>query len=337
MKPQEFYKELSKGKIAPYYYFHGEELLAREACEKLIDKALAGGDRILNLQVFYAGEAESSLVVNSALEFPFLAPRRVVWLKQAEKLKVKEQEIYISYLSSPSPQTCLIFWAWEKPDLRGPLPKFFQQKRLLPFFPSLTEEESLSWIKERVKAGGGTIAQEAAEFLYRNNDELLSLKHEIDKVMLFAGENTAITLAHAEASAVDFGQADIYNFTRSLVKGNYGEAEKVLMKILPRSSDKELLMIFGSVLWQLRRMIKIKELLEAGVTGGQMAGQVRMNPAEVQRMAVDVKAVPWHNLHNCLQEAAKADLLWKRGGLQPSWALSFLAYRRAAAAKTGNR
>lgn len=334
MKSQEFYKELAQGKIAPYYYLHGEELLAQEACDQLIEKALEGGERILNLQVFYAGESEPPQIINCALEFPFLSKRRVVIVKQAEKLKSKEQELYLSYLSAPALQTCLIFWAWEqrgKKELNEPLPKFVNQNRHLFLFDSPDERGILSWIKARVEEKGYTITPEAAEFLRRNHEELLPLKNEIEKVLLFAGAETTITLSHVEAAAVDYREADVYEYTRALGKGDYVGAESILKKVLPRSSDKELLMFLGTVLWQLRRMIKVKELVDEGVRPELIAKKIWMNPAEAQRLAADVKEIPWRNLHACLQEAAEADSLWKRGELQPPWALSFLAFRRGFA------
>lgn len=332
MKTQDFYKELNQGKIAPYYYFHGEELLAREACDQLIEKALEGGDRSLNLQVFYAGEAESDQIISSAQEFPFMAKRRVILIKQAEKLKAKTQELYIPYLSSPSPQTCLIFWAWEATELKEPLVKFLRQKGRLVAFETMDEEETLSWIKEQLKIKGYTITREAADFLLRTNDELLSLKTEIEKAMLFAGEERNLNLSHLEAATVDFRGTDIYDLTRALGKGDYLEAERILKILLQRSTDpKYILQIFGMILWQLRRMIRIKELIEEGAGPGVVVKQMRMNFAEAQQLAADIQDIPWRHLYSCLREAARVDLLWKRGELRDSWAIYFLAYRLCTA------
>lgn len=333
MKLHEFNKALAQGKIAPYYYLQGEVLLAQEACENLTAKALEGGERSLNLQIFYAGETEPSQVISSALEFPFLSRRRVVLIKQAEKLKAKEQELYIPYLSSPAPQTCLIFWAWEKPSPKEALPKWLKQKGGLIDFAALDGEETRLWIENLLRTRGYAITPDAVDLLMLNNEELLSLKNEIEKAMLFAGEEKVITLNHVEAGSLDYREKDIYDLTRALGQGNYLEAEKTLRALLQRNVEP--LLIFGMVVWQLRRMIKIKELAETGAGPGLMAKQIRMNPAEAQQMAREIKNIPWEHLHSCLREAARVDHLWKRGDLQPSWALTLLAKRLCLTSRRG--
>ena len=194
--------ELTKGKLRTAYVLYGEEdLLLEEALNAIIDRVLEGADRGFNLDVMRGTEADGRDIVARASSFPMMADRRVVVVREADRLTGRDPELVASYVERPSPSTCLVL-AGTKPDFRRkPFAGIWKEGGAFEF-PPLHEDDASSWIAARVGQRGRRIAPEAAKLLATIvGTSLRDLQNEIDKLLIFAADGKEITETDVAAVA----------------------------------------------------------------------------------------------------------------------------------------
>ena len=118
MKAQDFFHNLERGNLLPFYYFYGTERgLIDEALDRVEEKAIAPPTRDFNLKIFHAKEDPEETILDSLQVFPVRSPRTLIVIHQADSISPKESSPYTGYFSNPNPLTCLVF-VGEKVDLR---------------------------------------------------------------------------------------------------------------------------------------------------------------------------------------------------------------------------
>ncbi len=107
MTYKEILTQTKKGKFLGIYLLHGDEDYFIDLVETaLTDAALKAEERDFNMEVFYGAETKAGMVINSCRQFPMMAERRVVVVREFQSMKDKVQ--LASYVAKPVPTTVLI-------------------------------------------------------------------------------------------------------------------------------------------------------------------------------------------------------------------------------------
>lgn len=230
-----FTTSLKDGKFSPLYLFTGEEEFLTEEClETLLDRAVDVSSRSFNLDVVYGGEVSAKDVVALASAFPMMAERRVVVVREAEKLVATEadREILMRYLKSPLSSTVLVLITM-KADMRLSVFKVFQDKGVVVESNPLYDSDIPTWLERRVKKLGRSISPEACELLHAHvGNSLRELHNEMEKLFLYAGEKK--TIGVEEVSAV-VGMSRLYNvfeLQRAIGEGDAPRSVEILERML---------------------------------------------------------------------------------------------------------
>jgi DNA polymerase-3 subunit delta len=125
MTYEDIEKAWSKGQAEPVYVFFGEEdFLRSELVHVLVDQFLPDeGTRSFNYDLLYGGDVQLRDVLSMAQSYPVMADRRVVIVREAEKLlktkvagtkssgknKQMQEDPLIAYLKNPNKETILLF------------------------------------------------------------------------------------------------------------------------------------------------------------------------------------------------------------------------------------
>ncbi len=111
MTYSEFQTVIRSKRFAPVYLFYGEEdFLIDECIHAVIENTIDAEARAFNLDVMDGSKADAKDVVAHASSFPMMGSRRVVVVKEFEKLAATdtEKEILAAYIERPLDSTCLI-------------------------------------------------------------------------------------------------------------------------------------------------------------------------------------------------------------------------------------
>jgi DNA polymerase-3 subunit delta len=291
---------------APLYLFYGEEgLLIDEALEMVIRTALPETDRAFNLDVLSASEVDAREIVDHASLFPMMGERRVVLVREIDRLAEKELEVLAHYTESPSPSTCLIL-VGSRVDLRRKAFAAARKAGTAFEFRPLYENQLPSWIENRVISRGLTIAGEASRLLAAYvGSSLREIDNEIEKLSLFLGDRKTITEADV-ASVVGLSREfSVFELQKAIGERNIARAveraEHLLEAGEPMPLIVSILTNYFATLW------RIGDLLRRGMNPSEIPSRVRVNPYYLKEYLATLRAYSLQEIEEAFDHLSTAD------------------------------
>ena len=281
MNVSDFFREIRKGPLLPFYYFWGpERWLIDEALKKIEERALSPATRDFNREVLDAPETSAESLLASLQSFPVRSPRRLVIIRQADPLWKKTPLPFVDYFQDPNPQTCAVFIG-EKADLRA---KFFQalEKKgaVVPFYPPF-EKDLHRWVQTQAEQLGYSIAEGAAHLLVeRVGSNLQEIRTELEKLTLGKASRKRIEEEDILALTEDTRGESPFELPQAVGRRNTREALRLLHKNLQQGEPPVLL--FSLVVRHLRLLQRAKNLRAEGLSQKEVEGRIRIHPRHAE-------------------------------------------------------
>ena len=124
---EELRRDIEGGRIEPLYLFVGEEQYLQERALRLLYGTVDEALRVFNVSVLSIGgdngtgsKTTAAMVIDAANQMPMMSSRRIVVVREFDKIKEDEQELVLAYLKDPAPTTTMVFQA-VSPDKRRKL------------------------------------------------------------------------------------------------------------------------------------------------------------------------------------------------------------------------
>jgi len=274
--PSVLKKDLAAGRVAPVYLLYGEaSFLKEEAVAALREAVLGSGglapESAWNLTLVEGPSAALAEILDSARTLPMLGSRRLVLVKNAEKLREGDPQALRSYLQDPSPSSCLVFvTGLGKPDFRRSLFRTLQAGAVVVEFKPLREPAIPRWIRERIRERGAEIDAEALTLLEVHlGADLLRIDQEIVKALDFLSPSRRITPAALAETLGAPGSRSIFELAEKVGAGETGEAIRLLRRLL--AGGEEPVRLLTLIARQIRTLILGKALMEDGRRGRELA------------------------------------------------------------------
>lgn len=108
---REIIHKIRKGDCEPVYILMGEEAYYIDLIVENFEKYLIHeDDKDFNLNIFYGNDADIDYVVGVAQQFPVMADRKLVILKEAQSMQQAKNQLekFASYVARPSMQTVFV-------------------------------------------------------------------------------------------------------------------------------------------------------------------------------------------------------------------------------------
>lgn len=111
---EEILRAVKAAHYAPVYYLMGlEPYYIDKISDYIVDMALKEEEKDFNLTVLYGQDTSWKEVLTIAREYPMMADRRVVLVREAQSLSGgddgADSEQFLAYLNNPQPSTVLVF------------------------------------------------------------------------------------------------------------------------------------------------------------------------------------------------------------------------------------
>jgi DNA polymerase-3 subunit delta len=201
-----------------------------------------------------------SLLRNGSL----FARHKVVCLFDADQIKRKEDvSLLEEYIHHPSPDSTLLLVSDTSnlgsvsKKITNALPKQARQ-----IFWEMFQNRKVGWVKKTFERKDIHIDTEAATFLLEmieNNTR--DLEQECERLALFFGPGTVLHTETIAQYIYHSKEENVFTLFEKLAERDLAASEEVLCKILlSKESDPSALM--GGLLWQIRKLIDLKRLLE---------------------------------------------------------------------------
>lgn len=310
-------KDLSTNLKPVYLLFGKEEKLKEEIIDKLTSEVLSRETKEYNISVIDEGKIkeENINIIFLLNSMPFMANRRVVIIKEAEKLDKKEEEKLILYLKNPSPYTLLILVISDNRKMKGMLSSSLETliKKTGVFIDcsfsyerERGEEEMKTWVNNKIKSFGKKIEPSALEeFVHLTRGDLFSLSNELDKVISFLGERDLITKQDVETVIIPNTTITIFKLVDAIGEKNYDKALDYLIILLREGERPE--RILGMISRQFRLIFQVKTLSRRGYISEKYP---IIKPDEIQTMQMllpegkeSIVKQPPFVINKCLNQA----------------------------------
>ena len=261
-------KDLAEGEIGPAYLFHGEESYLREYyLSQLRERLVPAGVEAFNFHRLEGRGLTAQALTEAVEAMPMMAERTMVQVTDWDLFKLaEEQRKPLIALLEDLPYYCCLVFVYEhleyKPvktykKLCAALEKSVQVVK----FEEQDQREILKWISRRFKAAGRSIDAETAEHLIFTCGSLMNgLIPEIGKIAAYArGER--ITKADIDAVAAPVLEAQVFEMTGALSKGDFDRAAEVLGTLL--KLQEEPFLILAMIGREVRRLYTARTALDS--------------------------------------------------------------------------
>jgi DNA polymerase-3 subunit delta len=274
---EQFRRRIKERDIAPLYLMIGEEVYLQERALRLLYDTLGEGGKVFNLEVYAIGsegpsgsKTTMSAVIDAANQLPMMSDRRIVTVRDFEKLKDDEQEITMDYLKNPSPTTTLVFQAISL-DQRRKFTSVLMKACTVVVFERLKEPAAKEWAAKYLNGRECKIQPRALDLLIRLvGTSLMLLSGELDKLVAWAGSGE-ITVEAVESLVPRVREHTNWELWDAIIKGDRRAAVRLMDRLLDDGDSGTPLIVVGTLAALYRRLLSGKELSLRGASSAEVA------------------------------------------------------------------
>ncbi len=261
---------LSKREFSSIYLLYGEEdFLLEEATDAIVEAALTQDERGFNLDIMYGGEADTRDVISHASSFPMMAERRVVVVRDADKLP--QPEVLASYIDQPSPSTCLLL-VCTKPDFRKKPFSTIKKRAFVLECKPLWENQMVGWISRRVKKDKREIAPDAAAMLTAYvGTSLREISNELEKLYIYLGDKKTISVDDVTAIVGVSKEFTVFELQWAIGSKDTRKATEILERMIEAGESP--IMMVSMLTRFFQTLYKLHDVRRRGATGQQAMTQ----------------------------------------------------------------
>lgn len=190
---------IKKKQFQPVYLLHGDEPYFIDLIsDAIIENAIEEHERDFNQTVVYGKDCVPAEVVASAKQYPMMAERTLVVIREAQE--IKKWEDFEDYFANPSASTVMVIChKHKKVDGRSKAIKALAKTGTIFVSDKVKDYQLTSWISNYVKSIGYDITDKASSLLseFLGND-LGKIINELDKLAIILEKGTRINDVHIE-------------------------------------------------------------------------------------------------------------------------------------------
>ena len=284
----------------------------KQRLDELTDKFVAKyGD--LALERYDGEEAEAEAILEAINSLPFLAPRKMVVVRNASQNKPFSEQI--EQIISSIPETTDLVIYDPLTDKRTAFYKFLRSKTQLEEYGDLDSRELAKWLVKEADFQGGSLEIGDARYLVERlgpNQQLLS--NELQKLTIY---NPEINRENIDMLTEPTPQSKIFDLLDAAFKDDKKRAlelyeEQRAQKVEPPS-------ILAMLAWQLELITLAK--LAKGKNSAEIAKEAGVSPFPISKAATLAKNIADKKLKAMVNEAFEMDLKSKTKNLDLDEAL----------------
>ena len=187
-------KNIKNKEFSPIYFFHGEEPYYIDLAVKLLENGiLTEEEKAFNQMIVYGKDSSYAEILSLADQYPMMGDYQVIIVKEAQDLKLNEEEqnIFLKYIENPVPSTILVFAHKQKKiDSRKKFAKALEKAKMLHYSEPVKDYNLAKWIQQECASLDIKTAPNIPTLLaeYLGND-LSRIANELQKLKLILKEN----------------------------------------------------------------------------------------------------------------------------------------------------
>ncbi len=282
MTPEQFRKALAKGGPAAAYLFSGPETRGKRAALRALVALVPEATRDFNLQVFHAFEADLTEVLTAARTLPFMAPRRVVVLRDIEKMRLDQggrAERLAEYAVAPAPESVLVVTTEDEERAKS-LGKLVAAGLVQVEFRPLKGAALAAALREEAAQFGCRLEDAGlAALLEATGEDLGRALNELEKLRSALGEGAAIGADAVARYVAGYEHHRSFDIVDAMSRRDLAGSVRLLEEIALK--DEEFLGLLG----QIGKRLRVLWFLAGG--GRSVPEEFRVSAYQLERLRGD--------------------------------------------------
>lgn len=245
---QSIISEISIGNAKPVYLLHGEESYYITMISDYIEaNVLTESEKAFNLDILYGKEADVKQVMDIARQYPLMASKRLIFLKEAQDFK--QLDGLLSYLEKPNMDAILVIChKHKKIDGRSKLLKKAKSLSHIEIFESqaIRDYKMAEWVTNYCREIGHPADHEAANLIaeYLGTD-LSKVTNEISKIIIDMSAGQRITPLIVKNKIGISKDYNIFELQNALGSRDITKANEILRYSIDNMKKNPLVVING--------------------------------------------------------------------------------------------
>ena len=299
--------ELEKKNYSPIYYLYGEEPFFIDVISDYIERnVLSDDEKAFNQQIVYGKDITIDALIHYAREYPMMAERRVIIVKEAKELNRTIANLE-PYVKNPSPTTLLVIcYKYGKIDGKTKLAKELNKYVSLES-KKLYESDTLKWITKYLKDNNYTITQVASQLLVNFlGTDLGRIANELNKLKIILPKGTEITPSHIEENigiSKDFNVVELQN---AIGKKEFPKAMQIIKYFNENQKDNAMPMITENLYQYFKKLFIYSSSI--GKADAELAKEMGINPFFLKDYKVAAMNYPLKKISFCMEVIKQTDL-----------------------------
>jgi len=266
---EQLISDVISGQVLPVYIVHGTEPFFIDKITSVIEqRLLTEGEQAFNQSVLYGRDVDSKQVLDYARQFPMMAERRVVIIKEAQGMR--DLKSLGPYVAAP----------WVKDAKKSELIGMFASE-------PVPEYKLNAWITRYVKSQKLKLTGDAIEMLgqYLGTD-LKKITNEIEKIKVNINEGETIDVDAVEKYIGISRDYDIYALLKALSNGDVSRVHEITYNIESNIKVQPLQMIIPGMASYFEKVLVVAQNFNKDDrTLGSMIGSYGSYVKEYKQMA----------------------------------------------------
>ena len=263
--------QIASGTLDSIYLILGDDDYQKAEVAGEFEQAVDEGLRVFNVDRFHGGESSLGVILDAARTLPMMVPRRLVIVLHAEHVieskresdaTKRDTEAFLTFLKESPPHVTLVLVSAPF-DGRQKLSKWLLKNATVVRCGDLKSAADVPrWIRAKIKAADKTITPEAVRILSdRLGPDASRLRHELERLVLFVGNDREITLADIRDVAGPAVAWDKWAVTNAIERRDTAVALRELAISLEDGVYP--LMVLGQLAWLARTRLELSEVVDA--------------------------------------------------------------------------
>lgn len=303
-------KDLKAKKYAPIYFLEAEDAYFIDVIVNYIEKeVLNEGERSFNQVVLYGKETHFKQILDQAMQFPMMAERRVVIVKEAQELI--SMDGLEGYFKSPSEQTLLVLaYKHKKMDKRKKIWKALSEHAVILKTKKIYDNQIPALVMDIAKEKGLDIPTKVAHMISESlGSNLSKIANELDKLSLNISEGSSVTMEMVEKYIGISKDFNVFELQKAIGQKDKKKAYQITRYFARNSKAHPIQRNIGALYNYFSKLFIAKKYARA--SKAELASAVGINPFFVEEYKRAAANYDIAQLRGAFMEIHKMDMRCK--------------------------
>lgn len=288
-------KNIKNREFIPIYFFHGEEPYFIDiAVKSLENDVLSEDEKSFGQTVVYGKDTNYGEILSLAKQFPMFGELNLIIVKEAQDLKLNEEEQknLENYIENPVETTILVFaHKHKKVDSRKKFAKDLSKKGFLFLSEPVKDYNLAKWISEECRSLGIKTSPNIPDVLaeYLGND-LSRISNELSKLKMILKDGEVLDEKMVEIHIGISKEFNVFELQKALGKKDANQAFKIAYFMGKNPKTNPIVMTIGNLYTFFSNVVLYHTLV--GQSPQTIASEMGVNPFFIKDYAEAARLYP---------------------------------------------